>query len=378
MKKCFTGLLCWVIVTSCSTVKQASLQAITGLRLIDVYELPHKPVFNNTIAGGFSGIDRNPQTGEYYIISDDRSSFNPARFYTAAIQISERGIDTVIIKSVHFLQQNNGSLYPPLTTSSTQTVDPEAIRYHPRKKQIVWSSEGERIVNGSRTTLIHPSITKTSLKGQFIDTFSLPANMTMKPTPNGPRQNGVFEGVTFGDDYATLWVAVEEPIYEDGPRAGLYDSTAWTRIIKYNTKTRQPIAQYAYPLDAIAFPPNPADEFKVNGVPEILWIAPNKLLVLERSYSVGRVSSTIKIYLADLSKAADVSAVGSLQQNATAQPITKKLLLNMNDLNLPVYNVEGITFGPSLPGGRMSLLLVSDDNFSAKEKTQLFLFEVLD
>jgi hypothetical protein len=40
--------------------------------------------------------------------------------------------------------------------------------------------------------------------------------------------------------------------------------------------------------------------------------------------------------------------------------------------------VEGITFGPKLANGNQSLVLVSDNNFSEKQKTQVFLFEVVE
>ena len=49
----------------------------------------------------------------------------------------------------------------------------------------------------------------------------------------------------------------------------------------------------------------------------------------------------------------------------------------MDDLGIYVDNVEGMTFGPTLPNGHRTLLMVSDNNFSQLEKTQLFLFEVM-
>ncbi len=48
-----------------------------------------------------------------------------------------------------------------------------------------------------------------------------------------------------------------------------------------------------------------------------------------------------------------------------------------NTLKRDIFNVEGVTFGPTLANGRRSLVLVTDNNFNAKEKTQFLLFEVL-
>jgi len=55
------------------------------------------------------------------------------------------------------------------------------------------------------------------------------------------------------------------------------------------------------------------------------------------------------------------------------QPVQKRLLLNLDDLNLPTGsdNIEGIEFGPKLPDGRQSIVLVSDNNFSPTQFTQI-------
>jgi hypothetical protein len=96
---------------------------------------------------------------------------------------------------------------------------------------------------------------------------------------------------------------------------------------------------------------------------------------VERSYSVGKQACTIKVYLCDFSKATDVKNLASLQ-NQSYTPASKKLILNMDDLGIFIDNVEGVTFGPKLTNGKQSLLFVSDNNFSDKQKTQVLLFEI--
>jgi hypothetical protein len=49
----------------------------------------------------------------------------------------------------------------------------------------------------------------------------------------------------------------------------------------------------------------------------------------------------------------------------------------MDALGIYVDNVEGICFGPVLPNGHRTLVLVSDNNFIELEKTQFFLFEII-
>ena len=43
-----------------------------------------------------------------------------------------------------------------------------------------------------------------------------------------------------------------------------------------------------------------------------------------------------------------------------------------------IDNIEGMTFGPELPNGNKSLILVSDDNFSSygRQITQFILLEI--
>ena len=75
--------------------------------------------------------------------------------------------------------------------------------------------------------------------------------------------------------------------------------------------------------------------------------------------------------------ATDISNNSSLKIKPAEKPVSKKLLLNMDDLGIYIDNIEGVTFGPTLPNGHKTLLLVSDNNFLPIEKTQFMLFEVI-
>ena len=110
---------------------------------------------------------------------------------------------------------------------------------------------------------------------------------------------------------------------------------------------------------------------------DILSLGDNKLLVLERSFSTGRLPCTIRVFIADLNTATDVSLM-NLKSSKIFTAASKKLLLNMDKLGIYIDNVEGVTFGPVLPNGHKTLLFVSDNNFNAFEKTQLLLFEVIE
>lgn len=365
-----------VFIFSCAPQKGRRSKGLKELRFLSEYTIPHKMHFEGTTIGGLSSIEYDAAKNVYYLICDDRSDINPARFYTATIDIGWSRIDTVIFTNVTTLLQSNGKPYPNRKEDSLHVPDPEALRYNPTNGTMVWSSEGERIVRWDKLILVDPAITMMTSNGRFLDTFPLPPNLRMHRTEKGPRQNGVFEGLTFTPDYNSLFVSVEEPLFEDGPRAGLNDTTGWIRLVKYDVVTKNPVAQYAYQIDPVVQEPISEGLFIVNGVSDILAINDHQLLVTERSFSSGRLTCNVRVYLADLEGATNIAAVHSLVQQPAKNPIRKKLLLNMDNLGRWIDNVEGATFGPVLPNGNRSLIFVTDDNFAAYEKTQFFLFEV--
>jgi hypothetical protein len=374
-------ILAVVLLTSCDPSKKSMVspqaETIKSLHFLGEKDVPYNSLYNNTTIGGLSGIDFDSTHNIYYLISDDRSAVNPARFYRAGISFSPSGIDSIHFTGVQFLLQPNGNVYPNSNADPYHTPDPEAMRYNPTNNQLVWSSEGERIVKAGDTVLENPSIIMVSPEGKYLDSFPLPPNLQMQSTEKGPRQNGVLEGLTFADNHTSLFVSVEEPLYEDGPRADVTDNNAFIRILKFDATTKKNTAQYAYKLEPVAYPANPATAFKINGVPDILSLGNNKFLVIERSFSMGRLPCTIKVFVADLNGSTDVTNMPLMNAGATFKPVAKKLLLNMDDLGIYIDNIEGVTFGPALPNGHKSLLFISDNNFSGFEKTQLLLFEVL-
>merc|ERR1712176_1749687 len=94
------------------------------LEFLGEYELTQDK-FQDTKIGGLSGItyDRNREL--FYVISDDRSSYSPARFYTFKININDEKIEDINIKKVTLLKNEERQKYP------ANSIDPEAISYSP-------------------------------------------------------------------------------------------------------------------------------------------------------------------------------------------------------------------------------------------------------
>lgn len=376
----FIVILTISVFSSCGSAKQNAGTAVTpasSLKFLDEYIIPHDLRLQSTWVGGLSGIDYDAASGKYFIISDERSATSAARFYTAAIDIRNYKIDSVRFLSVETLKNPQNDTFPSLKILPERAADPESIRYNKKTNTLVWSSEGDKAVRSNRMVYQNPWIYEMDFKGRFKDSFLIPANLKMYQGDSGARENDVFEGLAFSHHFRFLWASMEGATYEDGPLATARYANAPVRFTKFAVKTKRPVAQYGYLLDAVAAEPIPATAFSVNGISEILNISGDRFLVLERSFSTGVENCVIKIYLADFSKATDISAIKSLYQNNGYAPASKKLLFNFNTLNRYIDNVEGITFGPTLPNGHASLILIADNNFNSKEKQQVFLFEVI-
>ncbi|ORA83267.1 phytase [Mycobacterium malmoense] len=319
--------------------------------------------FDGTVIGGLSGISYDAGRQLYYVISDDRSERNPARFYTVRIALSDKGIDNVTFTATHPLLDESGRPFKPLTQNTTPPVvppDPEGIAFDPGRQRLYWCSEGERLTAGP--VLLNPWVRAAGLDGAYLGQFSLPPNLAMSAQHTGPRRNKALEGVALTPDGQSLFAAMEDPGYNDGPKSD--DGRAvLTRITKFDVATEKPTAQYAYPMEP------PAPPVDLNGVPDLVALSDTTFLVLERS---SAIPPTIRIYRAEIGAATDVSALPSMK-GAALTPMTKTLAVDLSTTS-PVENIEGITLGPKLPDGRQSVVLVSDNNFSPSQVTQFLVF----
>ena len=360
-------------LVSCSSSKQ-NLAEVPTLKYINTIEIPFNQEFKKTVVGGLSSIDFDAKNDLYYFICDDRSIYNDARFYTAKIQLAADSLQQIDFQTVFPLKNEAGQKYANWDKYPDSSIDPEEMRYNPKTRSVVWSSEGARVIAKDFAVIQNPSLQTATIEGNYLNTYNLPSNLNMQKEERGPRSNGVLEGITFNKNFTELYTNIEEPLFEDDTQASTTKG-GLIRIYKFDTKSRQNSAQYAYRLDPIAHEPNPKTSFAVNGISAIQYYNKNRLLVVERSYSTGKLACTIKVYLCDLSLATNVTNIKSLQtEDFKLAP--KKLILNMDDLGIFTDNIEGITFGPKLANGKQSILFVSDNNFSDKQKTQILLFEI--
>ncbi|MER7563146.1 esterase-like activity of phytase family protein [Streptomyces sp. NPDC097941] len=353
-----------------------------GLDFLGERELPDAMAFQGTTVGGLSAIGYDARADTYYLISDDRSQTGPARFYTAHIDLGEDGLTGVELTGTHPWLRPDGTAFPPTSTAtSTVAPDPEGIAVDPRDGTLAWSSEGERIVPSDGPALLgDPWVRRATTTGGYLGQLPLPPQLHTNAQEFGPRRNQTIEGVTFTPDGRRIVTAMEDPLYQDGddptPEHG-----ALSRLTVHDTRTGQPSAQYAYPLEPLFATP-PAGSTDTNGVSDIVALDRDRFLVLERASIYSDNDWKARIYLVDLHGATDVLGRDSLTDPAArpVRPVRKTLVSDLSDVpGLPrVDNVEGITLGPRLPDGRRTVVLVSDDNFAARQVTQFIAFALRD
>ncbi|MFE3870127.1 esterase-like activity of phytase family protein [Flavobacterium sp. ZS1P70] len=376
MRKILFLVFIQTVFFSCSNLKQTTGNTATPkLKLVSTIEIPFDKTFEGTKVGGLSGIDYDAKQDLYYLICDDRSVFNDSRFYTAKINLPQDKIKSIDFQNVTYLKDEARKNYGNWNTTPTTACDPEDMRYNPKTNSLVWSSEGARVINADKEILQNPSLNFIDLNGNFLGKAKLPKNLEIQKEEKGPRNNGTLEGISFDFKYNNIYTNIEEPLFEDGDQANTRKG-GLIRLYQFNAKTKKNTAQYGYQMEPIALEPNPKGAFAVNGVSAIQYYGKNQLLVVERSYSTGTQACTVKVFLCDLKKATDVKNYNSLQ-NQKIELASKKLILNMDDLGIFIDNVEGLTFGPKLANGNPSIIFVSDNNFSDKQKTQILVFELV-
>ena len=371
----FPILFC--LLTACGTLPQVLAQERMfldlSLEFLGEYQLPTKTSFKDTPVGGLSGITYDRQHDLFYAISDDRSRFAPARFYTLkiALQTTEQGKSTikqVSVQDVAPLTNDKGETYPQ------GTIDSEGIALSPRKTLFI-SSEGDTEKN------ILPFIKEFDLQGK--EQLSLKIPQRYLPDESNPEQRGIRPNLGFeplsisasglaGDPFR-LFTATEAALYQDAT-PNQPDEQRRVRFLHY---VINPIGEPALIAEHLYLLDKPTDDVLANGLPELIPLEKEGyFLTLERTF--GLTGYGAKIFQVVNAGASDTSSFPSLKGSlGQTQVLQKNLLLDLSKLGIYLDNLEGMTQGPRLPDGSETLLLVSDNNFDEQQVTQFLLFKLV-
>ena len=315
--------------------------------------------------GGISGLAAHSAGQELFGVSDDRDGL---RVYQLAVSGTGSEFRVRIAGQI--------SLDAP---ASPAGLDPEAIVILPNANLLI-ASEGI----GAAEPRVAPALVEYTRHGAFVRT--LPVRDRFVPNPSGPLVTGVrnnmgFESLTLASGGDRIYTAAEAALVQDGEPT-TFGPGAPARILEYvrDGGSYEPGREFAYAIDPIE---QPAFEVgtAVNGLVELLALGGGKLLSLERTYVAesgqgGRSYNRIRLFHIDLTGASDISSRDSLADLAGVTPVSKQLVLDLSDivalgprLQPRLDNFEGLAFGPRLPDGRSTLIIVSDDNFNETQRT---------
>jgi hypothetical protein len=146
--------------------------------------------------------------------------------------------------------------------------------------------------------------------------------------------------------------------------------------LRYDAVSGNPEASFLYITEPLPAGANPVGKLTSNGLVDLLAIDENRLLSLERAFSL-ETGTTIRIFEISLEKGDRIEALESLKSRlGEVSPAQKRLLLDLETLKIPLDNIEGLTFGPALADASRGLILVSDNSFSPLQETQILGFQI--
>lgn len=330
--------------------------------------------FKNTTIGGISGIVWND--GNLIALSDDRGRFGEPRFYEFDLKLEKNSV-SLTPKTVKFLTNL------PREGQRKAMLDPEGIA------RLV---DGDLLISSEANTDVKPRsmprIFRTSSDGVWKSDFVLPEKYLpelLGKQTKGVQNNQSLEGLTTYADGKIVFTSTESCLTQDIVSGGEANGDT-IRILKFEDKGAQhgyytPVAEFAYKVDAPRDTQKGQEFFR--GVSEILALSETKLFVMERGVRINGKgwSSTVSIYLTDLSKATNTLPMDKVVGQKIVVAEKTKLIDFETDLikergQKMVDNFEGLSWGPTLPDGRRSLLVMVDNNFKKNETTELVVFSV--
>ncbi len=323
--------------------------------------VPYGAAVDGFRVGGLSGISRAAD-GTYLAVVDNEGD-TPARVFRLAFTVDQRGVS-------------------PLPGKTPLQVPVAAIRLTGMNgvKGAVFDGknfDGEGIAVTSAATMlisseIEPSVREFSPDGKLLGTLPVP-RLFLAGKQHGTRSNLGFESVALSAAGETLWTANERPLWQDVPEDEPTRPSP-VRLLRFDRRGHGGNGggflagpQYVYEVERIRG--KLGHGFAVRGLSDLLVLPDGDLLALEREYAFGR-GFRIQLYRVSLAGATDVSGFESLRGKSW-KGVKKTLLFDFDRAGFMADNLEGMTFGPDLPDGSRTLVLVSDNNFEPLQKTQI-------
>ncbi len=397
------AILVAIAVTACGPIPRPSPAALPAapppdtpagssiaLSLLDVVVLPTNVAGAGSATGfgSLSGLARDSRSGRYLAVIDDRQ---PSR--VAWLDITFDGRLRVTPGTVHATTAAAG-----VDRRQVERADLEAVVALP-DGSFVASDEGYRATGarGRTTPGIWPAALLSISPSLVVTHISpWPPMFDLGEGARGIRDNQGAEALAITPD-GRLIAGIERPLYRDmdaPPRNGrpYSDGRAGPgRLVEFvrDGAGWRAARQWLYPIDATPLRPGfgaICDDGEL-GLTDLVALGDTRFISLERACLIDPatrvVRNVILLHDVNLAGADDVSGVTTRLDPAAVRPVRKRLILDMDSLipQLPssianLDNFEALAFGPDLPDGRRTLLVVSDDNFRPTQKTVVMMFGI--
>jgi hypothetical protein len=219
-----------------------------------------------------------------------------------------------------------------------------------------------------------PAILHVTRDGVVTSVTPYPARFSIADDPaRGLRDNQGFESLT-RTPRGRVIAGLEQPLKQDGEPSSFTHAAAGTLIAFEQRGDRwQPGAEWRYMIS-----PTPRIEGwsqicsdGENGLVDLLALTETTLVAMERAClldATGEQSANaVQLFTVEL--VGGEARKRPLLDLATLTPKLSPALARLE-------NFEALSVGPTLPDGTRTLLVVSDDNFRATQKTAFLLFAI--
>jgi hypothetical protein len=313
-----------------------------------------------------STLGYDPATKTFWSLSDDRGARDQVRAYRIRLTLTDEAGKVkkepeVRVEQILRIANLDGRPF------QGGAIDPEGMAH--RSDGSFFFSTEPILTQG-----IPALIALGGPDGRLRREITLPAHC--RPgAGRGIRENLGFEGLALSPSGRFLFAGLEDAEEQDGPIASP-SAASPSRIFRFDLEKGEARSEFVYVVEPVSTPSIPQSGYLMNGLSDFVVLSDTRLFTLERQFVQG-VGNTVRIFDVSLDGATDVSALDSLS-GASWVPATKTLLLDLSELGIPLDNYEGMSFGPDLPDGRGTLVLVTDDNFNSLQESTTFLVLAVD
>jgi len=306
--------------------------------------------------GSLSGLVHDPASGQWVSVIDDRED---SRLAWLTITAAAGRLEVAPVR-LQFLRAG-----PGVEDRIATQADLEAIVVLPDGSILV-SEEGHVTEDG----VWPPAILQVSRDGVVTGVVAYPREFQISADgTSGIRDNQGFESLTL-TPRGRLIAGLEQPL--SGQPITTSTRGGEGRLVEFQPSgaTWKPGRQWEYaisPAPTVKGFPTACDGGE-NGLVELLAITETMLLAMERACWLNaagdEASNAIQLFAVTLS--GNTARKTLLLDLSTLVPKLSPVLAHLE-------NFEGLALGPNV-GGWRTLLVVSDDNFRATQKTAFLLF----